>query len=152
MTYQNNCQHREVLTTCILLACCSCCLNFSPIIFLGWESIQNFSSHEQLCSNRIIQCEFQFSWEPIVFFKDYTHLTRQIQKIYAQNFISFLNAFINPNFMERCFNSSWWCRNVHQWGTRSLHSNNRCLKIRKCKETPSRGVVRCGAGQISSEG
>lgn len=99
MTYQNNCHRREVLTTCRLLACCSCCLNFSPIIFLGWESIQNFSSHEQLCSNRIIQCEFQFSWEPIVFFKacqDYTHLKRQIQKIYAQNFFLFLNAFFFP--------------------------------------------------------
>lgn len=99
MTYQNNRHHREVLTTCRLLACCSCCLNFSTIIFLGWESIQNFSSHEQLCSNRIIQCEFQFSWEPIVFFKvcqDITHLKRQIQKIYAQNFISFLNAFFSP--------------------------------------------------------
>ena len=36
-------------------------------------------------------------------------------------------------------NQYWWCRNVHQWGTRSLRSNNRCLKIRKYKETPSRG-------------
>ena len=33
----------------------------------------------------------------------------------------------------------WWCRNTHQWGTRSLRSNNRCLKIRKYKEKPSKG-------------
>ena len=34
---------------------------------------------------------------------------------------------------------SWWCQNVHQWGTRSLRSNNRCLKIRKYREKPSKG-------------
>ena len=46
---------------------------------------------------------------------------------------------------------TWWCRNAHQWDARPLHSNNRCLKIGKYKKAPSKGV-RCGAGQIPSDG
>ena len=34
---------------------------------------------------------------------------------------------------------SWWCRNAHQWDARPLHSNNRCLKIGKCKKHLQKG-------------
>ena len=37
------------------------------------------------------------------------------------------------------FNGYWWSQNVHQWDTRSLRSDDRCLKIRKHKEKPSKG-------------
>ena len=42
-------------------------------------------------------------------------------------------------FLHVSCHNKWWCQNVHQWGTRSLRSNNRYLKIRKYKEKPSKG-------------
>ena len=95
---------------------CSC---YACICWLRFfTTVYNLLFHQySLCVCVINQKEFQFS----IYKKK-----KPKKKIHFQR-------------MAWALVSTWWCQNVHQWGTRSLRLNNRCLKIRKYKETPSRG-------------